>query len=315
MTGAWTVLAGLAAVLAHLAVAATVDEPVAEVGGLPVVASRVAQRAGAAADGPALAAALRGIADELLLAREARSLLPEAVTGLGDAEAAALLLRRMLDPAVACQRIPDSVRRARYEETRWRFVAPPAFEVDDAQLLCCASPTSCRAPEALACIDASAAEALAVRDGLGRPRDAVGFELAYSLLLSAHPRLTRKRYRFYFDPKHPEAPMDGRLQEVDRPVAVAVGAAAPDVVVGPIQSRFGYHFLWVHERLPGIDLSWEDPRTQALLVAELCAPWLVARKQRYLDDLGRTAPLRVNREAAARAFGSERAEALTARPR
>ncbi len=142
-----------------------------------------------------------------------------------------------------------------------------------------------------------------------------GFELAFSLLLSAHPRLTHKRYRFYFDPEHPEAPMDGRLQEVDRPVAAAVSAAPPGVVVGPVRSRFGYHFIWVRERLPAIDLSWEDPRTQALLIAELCAPWLVAQKQRYLEDLGRTAPLRVDREAAARAFGSARAEALTARPR
>lgn len=301
--------------LAGLAALAAVDAPVAEVGGLPIAASRVEQRAGSAADGPALAAALRAIADELLLAREARSLLPEAVAGLADAEAAAVLLRRMLDPAVACQRIPEAVRRTRYDETRWRFVAPPAFEVDDIQLLCCASPKSCRSPEAIACVDASAAEALAVRHGLGRPTDAAGFELAFSLLSGAHPRLTRKRYRFYFDPEHPNAPMDGRLQEVDRPVASAVGAAPVGVVVGPVQSRFGYHFLWVRERLPAVDLSWEDPRTQALLIAELCAPWLVARKRRYLDDLGRTAPLRVDGAAAARAFGPERAAALTARPR
>ncbi|MEZ4266676.1 MAG: peptidylprolyl isomerase [Myxococcota bacterium] len=292
-----------------------VDEAVAEVGGVPIAASQVLRLAPDTPDAAALSIALRAAADEILLAREARGLMAADVAGLSDARAAAALLRRILDPAVACQRIPESVRRTRYDETRWRFVAPPAFEVDDVQLLCCSSPTSCKAPSAQACIDASAAESLAVREGLGRPTDAAGFELAFSLLSADHPRLARKQYRFYFDPDRPDAPMDARLQEVDRPIAQAVGAAGPGVVVGPVRSRFGYHFLWVRDRQPEIDLAWEDPRTQALLVAELCAPWLVARKERYLQDLGRTASLRVLRDAAARAFGAEAADALTAPPR
>lgn len=303
-------MTGVILLLCSMALSISADEPVAEVGGLPIPASAVARRAGEHADAAELAAALRAAADTTLLAAEARTLLGGATAALDDVAAAGLLERRMFDPGKICQQIPEGLRRERYEEMRWRFVAPPAFDVEDVQLLCCASPRACATTQARACVDASAAEALAVRDGLGSPGDAAAFRRAFELLAAAHPRLVRAQYRFYFDPERPEAPMDGRLQEVDRPVATAVGAATPGTVVGPVQSRFGHHLLWVRERLPAVNLTWDDPRTQALLRVELCPLWWSARRQRYVDDLRRNAPLRLLPQAAARAFGAERARGL-----
>ena len=113
----------------------------------------------------------------------------------------------------------------------------------------------------------------------------------------------RSEYIFYHAPGSP-APVDGRLQTVDAPIAKAVAEAQPGAWIGPITTRFGHHLLRLKRRRPAIDLPFEDPRTQALLVTELCPAFLLDQRARYVQELVRVQGWRPDDRALRAAFGA-----------
>jgi hypothetical protein len=270
------------------------DAVVAEVAGARITVSEVLRRRRAAtpeAHRAALAEALK----VRLLALEAPTVLGPQAAGLSPDEAAAAVLAALFDPGRRCLALPEPLLRQRYAETRWRFVAPPAWTVDDLQLLCCRDPRRCGSPQVAACLAANRPRIEALRAGLPDRLTDLALRAHVDALAGRPPDLFLKRYTFYFDPDHPEAPVDRRLQTVDRVVAEAVAATPPGAVAPLVESRFGHHILRVHARRPGIALPYADPRTQALLRTEACPFFLVAQRDQYLADLAAQTPSRVDR--------------------
>ena len=116
----------------------------------------------------------------------------------------------------------------------------------------------------------------------------------------------RSEYTFYHAPESLE-PIDGRLQTVDKPIAEAVAEAKPGAWIGPVSTRFGHHMLRLKRRRPAIQLPYDDPRTQALLVTELCPAFLLDQRGRYVQELVRVQAWRPDEEALRSAFGSDTA--------
>ena len=244
------------------------------------------------AEGLQLSQALHTIIDEALLAAQAAFIVPGATKLPRDrATRARAVEAAMLNPAVLCSKIPHAMRRQWYDETRWRFVAPPAWTVEDTQLICCQSPRKCREPAAAECLKRRREEArrlpAAIHEGLSQAQLEARFSDVYV-----------KRYTFYYDPSQPDAKMDWRLQKVDRPIAEAVSTLSPGQrTKGAISTRFGYHALRLLQARPGIQAPFEDPRTQALLRTELCPTLLVQQRKQLLKDLRNQTPIKLHPNA------------------
>jgi len=248
----------------------------------------------------ALKRALVEAIDEHLLASQAATVLGRDVSlgSLSRAQRAARVSTALFSPQQLCKRIPMPMRRQHYDETRWRFVAPPAWTVEDTQLLCCKSPTECRTDAAAACVKRRAKEARKLRKAV-----AAGMKPAE--LEAQFPDLYIKRYTFYFDPRSTaKKKVDWRLQEVDRTIAVPVSRLKPGQLTSkPVASRFGYHVLRLVSQRPAISAPFDDPKTQALLRTELCPVLLIQQRQRTLQDLRRQTPFSIRDEALKKAFG------------
>lgn len=244
-----------------------------------------------------LDAAIRAALIEAALALEARAVLGDEAAGLSTPEAARRVSARLFDPAQRCATIPETRRLRRYTDTRWRFVAPPAWVVDDLQVLCCDSPRACEDPDVTACITATRALAEELRERLPDRVDAETLTTAFDQALADSPRLALRRYAFYFDPDRPDAPIDPKLQEVDREIAEAASALSPGDVSAVVTSRFGHHVLRLHGARPAIDLRWDDPRTQALLWVELCPTQLESQRDLLASDLLEALQVTVDRAA------------------
>ncbi|MGM0576818.1 MAG: foldase protein PrsA [Myxococcota bacterium] len=288
------------------------DPVVADVAGHPMTAEEVRARIDGPADADAIRAAVLERATEHLQAQEARRMLGEAVEGLPEAEAAERLRRHLFPPGRVCRTVPERLRRHLYRETRWRFVAPPAWTVDDVQLLCCRDRRRCGDPETVACLDAQRDLARRIRTALPDEASAGAFAGTFEELSRDNPRLAFRRYTFYYDPEEPDGDVDRRLQEVDAPVAEAVARLEPGGVAGPVTTRFGHHVLRLHARRDGVDLGWDDPRTQAVLRTELCPELLLTLHRRYARDLAREASVELRFDGIERAFGAQVAAALGA---
>lgn len=292
----------VALLIALLAAAPGGDPVIAEVGVLAVRASDV-RRHLAGDDPDALASALREAIVEAALAGEARAELGDEARGLSRADAAERLVALRFDPRDRCGRLPEPELRRRYEATRWRFVAPPAFVVDDLQLLCCTSPRACQDPDVAACLRDTTPAARRLRERLPDALDAAAFAAAFDQAAPDAPRLGFKRYTFYFDPARPDAPVDPALQQVDRPIADAAAALPSPGALSPVvATRFGHHILRLVATRPALDLGWDDPRTRALLATELCPERLAAERDRFVADLLAPLGVIVRRDALRAAF-------------
>lgn len=281
---------------------------VARVAGEPVTAAEVRrylqrQPGPTPTDRASVAAALGRAIAARALAVEATLLLGARVAGL-DAEAASqLLLTHLFDPGRRCARIPEPARRRAYAETRWRFVAPPAWRVQDIQLLCCRDRRRCGSPEVVACLDETRQLAVSLRATLPDRLGGEAYEAAYVELARDVPGLAFKEYAFFHDPERPGEPMDWRLQDVDAPIAEATPLLAPGEISPPIVTRFGHHILRLVERRERIALRFDDERVQAVLRTELCPGWLLELRQRYARDLLAQSPPTIDQAACERAFG------------
>lgn len=271
------------------------DPVVAEVGAITVGACDVRRHLARYGD---LDTAVRAALVEAALAVDARAHLGAEAATLTTAEAARRVSARVFDPAQRCETLPETTRLQRYADTRWRFVAPPAWVVDDLQVLCCESPRACEDPDVAACLGATRAFAEELRDRLPDRAGVEDLTTTFDQALAETQRLALRRYVFYFDPERPDAPIDPRLQEVDREIAEAVSALAPGDVSGVVTTRFGHHTLRLHRARPAIDLRWEDPRTQAILWVELCPAHLEAQRDLYASDLLEALQVTVDRAAA-----------------
>jgi|GEM_PF-2179008 len=262
------------------------DDPlIATVGAAEIRRSDVLRHLGEASE-TGVAAAIAEACRESALAHQARSQLGAEVAGLDDAAAARALLDRTFSPERSCAAIPERERRAYYDANRWRFVSPPAWVVDDLQLLCCTSPRACQAPDVAACLADAAPDAQRLRERIPDTVDERAFAAAFDAAVADEPRLGFKRYTFYFDPARPDARLDPHLQEVDRPVAVAVAALpSPGTVTPVVETRFGHHVLRLAATRPALDLGFDDPRAQALVVTELCPARLAEERDRFVHDL------------------------------
>ena len=249
-----------------------------------------------------LARALRATVATKVLAAEARARGGDEVRALPDRDAAARHLAALFDPAERCASLPEAQLRRRYVETRYRFQAPPAWTVDDLQLLCCTSARACADPEVAPCRHETRPLAEALWDALPDLLDAATFGDAFLAAASDDPRLALTRYTFFFDPAHPDARIDPRLQRVDAPVADAAARLRPGELAPVVTTRFGHHVVRLVATRPAVDQPFEDPRTQATLRAELCAERLDAERERYISDLLAPVGLVVHREALSTAF-------------
>ncbi len=279
------------------------DPALGHVSGLPVTAGDLRAALGDAPPTRAsLAAALDQVIAERLLAAEAHAQLGERARQLPLSEAARLFAARVFDPAQRCGHIPEPLRRQHYAETVWRFVAPPAYRVQDLQLLCCKDPRRCDTPEVGACLDATEAGARALRGELPATADLPALQQAFERLRERHAELYLKTYTFYYDAERPEAPVHARLQTVDAPIARAGAALAPGELSPVVRTRFGHHVLRLDAVRPGVALPFDDPRTQALLRTELCPAYLLTLRQQVVADLRANAAIDLDKDALRAAF-------------
>ncbi len=265
------------------------SEVLGEVAGTPLLWGDVAPWLGGdvTADGALEAAVERAIRTRLL-ALEAAQQLGARAQGLPDVQAARALLDATLSPATVCARPRRDLLMEAYRQDAWRFVAPPAWRVADVQLLCCRKPSECGTPAVADCLanqtdEAQALAALAPREGGARALEAWAREAATS-----QPRLAYKEYTFYFEPeaaRRDSEKVHWRLQTVDQDLAGPVSSAEIGALVGPVRTRFGHHLLLVLGHRQRIDLGPDDPRTQALLVAQLCPFLLEDVRARFVESL------------------------------
>ncbi|MBD90050.1 MAG: hypothetical protein CL940_06920 [Deltaproteobacteria bacterium] len=272
-------------------------------GGAPITAQDLERHGAKAGDTQSVERAVYAMRGELALASEAKSLLGPRAAKMSSERAARTLIEHLFGPAI-CDRLPTPARKERYASTRWRFVAPPAWHVEDLQLLCCEDARDCRRPEVSKCIETRAPEAQAIGLHLkGQPVQEGTLEAQMLAIREQGRQAARNEYIFYHDVGS-QAPSDGRLQTVDAPIAEAVAEAKPGAWIGPVTTRFGHHVLRLKRRRPAIDLPYEDPRTQALLVTELCPAFLLDQRARYVQELVRVQAWRPDNEALHAAFGS-----------
>jgi len=280
--------------------AVPVDDPIlGRVVDVEVRASDVTRRLGAAPDGGAFDDALRAALGDAALAVEARAILGEPAAGLSPAEAARRLRAHLFDPGERCGALPEALLRARYDATRWRFVAPEAFRVDDLRLLCCGDPRACAEPALEGCFDGARDAMQRLRAALPSPATPADLEVAAARVAIETPEVTAQRYVFFHAADGRQ--VDRRLRQVDRAVAEAVAALEPGELTEPLRSAFGYHVMRLDRRRPAIDLAWADPRTQALLRAELCPIHLAGQVDRLRADLLAALPVSLDEGAIARA--------------
>jgi hypothetical protein len=249
--------------------------------------------------------ALRAARIEVAVAGEAKTLLGDRVEGATRAASAKALLAHLYGPA-SCSHMPGRVLDEHYRTTRWRFVAPPAWRVEDLQLLCCENPRDCARTEVTQCVERRAAEAVLVRERLEDDGALAGvLDREVARIRADGAQAARSEYIFYYEPDDPGRRVDGRLQTVDAPIAEAVGRGTASPWIGPITTRFGHHILRVLSRRDPISLGRADPRTEALLRTELCPAFLVEQRERYGSELARTQSWILNPENLARAFELE----------
>lgn len=289
--------------LAGSAMAVSPQLVVGHAAGAPVTVEDLQRHGAEYGDMDRLHAAIYHMRVELALADEARVMLGSRVSGTPRAEAATALLNHLFGPAT-CGRLPDRVMRERYVATRWRFVAPPAWSVEDLQLLCCEDARDCKRPEVTECVARRAPEAAALELALtSKPVEDGVLEQEMDRIRAQGRQAARSEYLFYYDPDHPEVSIDGRLQTVDDPIAKAVSGAKESTWIGPLSSRFGYHTLRLKRRRPGLNLPYDSPEVKALLITELCPAFMVDQRARYTLELIRTQAWSPVHEALEAAFG------------
>ena len=136
---------------------------VAHAGGTPITDGDLMRLGAQRGDAVSVRVAIAEARLEAALAHEASTLLGAQVHGLSRRSAAHALLNHIHGPQT-CSRIPARLLQEHYAETRWRFVAPPAWSVEDLQLLCCDSPKDCLRPEVAQCVENRGPEARALAD-------------------------------------------------------------------------------------------------------------------------------------------------------
>lgn len=288
--------------LAGSAMASQPPGVVGHAGGTAVTADDLRRHGARASDSDSVHTAIYRVRGELALAGEAKAILGSRAMTMAPPEAATALLTHLYGPG-SCRRIPDRVMGEHYAATRWRFVAPPAWSVEDLQLLCCENARDCERPEVVECLARRAPEASVLAAVLkDKPVERGILESAMQRIRSEGRQAARSEYLFYYDPARSEAPIDGRLQTVDAPIAEAVSRAKTGSWIGPLSSRFGYHTLRLQGRRPGVNLSFESEATQALLRTELCPAFMVDQRTRYTHELLRAQGWRPVPEALSEAF-------------
>ena len=270
--------------LISVAVAAAVSPVVGTAGGTPVTVEDLRRHGAASGDLRSVQRAVSEMREEVALAAEARSLLGAAAAQMTNPEAAQALIGHLFGPAI-CDRIPTPARKEHYAATRWRFMAPPAWYVEDLQLLCCEHARDCKRPEVRDCIASRAPEIADLWGRLeNRPVQDGALKAEVERIRGLRRQAALHEYVFYHSPDS-TAPIDGRLQTVDAPIAQAVSSTKPGSWIGPIATRFGHHILRLKQQRPEIHLPYEDPRTQALLITELCPAFLTDQRRRYTHEL------------------------------
>ena len=262
-----------------------------DVAGTPLLWEHVApwlpRDPAAASAGPeAIGVAVERAVRARLLALEARQQLGAAVRDLDDHQAGQRLLAAVFSSANVCTRPPSHQLAERYRETAWRFVAPPAWSVADVQLLCCRSPAECKQPDVAPCLDAQAEEAAALAAAAPRGGGSQALEVWAREQATDQPRLAFKRYTFYFAPGAANGrDAHWRLQTVDPEISAAVAPLRPGQLSEAVRTRFGHHLLLLESRRDAINLLPDDPRTEALLIAELCPSLMASARDRFARSL------------------------------
>lgn len=273
-------------------------------GGQPVSIDDLRRHGAVRGDQPSVARAILAARSELALAIEARSMLGAAVANVPRAEAAQALIHHLFHPRV-CAKIPAPAKREHYAATRWRFLAPPAWHVEDLQLLCCEDARDCKRPEAAQCVTERTAEVAQLFERIRpRPVEEGVLEAEMQWTREAGRQAARSEYIFYHDPNE-SGPVDGRLQTVDAPIAQAVSSSGPQEWIGPVSTRFGHHILRLKRRRPPIQLSYESPQAQAILTTELCPAFLLDQRSRYVHELLRVQAWRPDPAQLEATFGAQ----------
>jgi hypothetical protein len=294
--------------LTSSAIGSTPQGVVGHAGGSPVTVEDLRRHGAERGDAESLQASIYQMRGELALAGEAGAMLGASGRAVPPPEAARALLTHLFGPAT-CSRLPERVMREHYAATRWRFVAPPAWFVEDLQLLCCEDARDCQRPEVSECVALRAPEAAALEGALkSKPVEDGVLEQEMQRIRTQGRQAAHSEYVFYYDPDRSREPMDGRLQTVDAPIAEAVSGAKRSTWIGPLASRFGYHTLRLKRRRPGVNLPFESAQAQALLRTELCPAFMVDQRARYTHELIRTLAWSPIMDALDAAFGESAAK-------
>lgn len=207
-----------------------------------------AQNHPAATPGDALAAAARALVVRALLLQRADTLAIENPPGLAGETSEEARIRRMIEQEVRLPTATEEECRRYYDNNSQRFRSEPIFEAR--HILIAADP---RDREARAVARAQA-EALA-RELQSRPQ-------AFGQLARDHSDC-------------PSAAQGGNLGQISRGSTVAEfenalnAMAAGETSLQPVESRYGYHIIYLERRIDGVSLPYDA-------VSQRIAGWLEA---------------------------------------
>ena len=238
-----------------------------------------------------LVAAVSAAQDRLLLDEEAKThLSPEDARA---SDAAERLLASLFNPRELCTSIRESTRRAHYEANLWRFQMPSAYRVSAIDWVCC-SGKACEHPGALPCRESGRRFMETLKQELPDEIDDEGFGQAFNERRPHTPRLRFRRVTLFYD-KGVAIPR--RLRRPSPEESLSLTKLKVGHMGDPIETREGLTLMRLRRKEAPKRLSWDDPRTQAILRTELCpSVWHKAREQ-YLRDLRRQMPISVDYEA------------------
>ena len=267
---------------------------------LTVTAKDVAPHLQGAVDVNSLRSALSRAIDEALLKDEATRHLPANIAQ--SPQGPRTLLNTLFSPNELCKRFPERARRALFESARWRLQMPKAWRVSAINWRCC-SGKACEHPDVAPCRVEGRESMTRLRQELPDTLSDVDFGAFFDARRPEQARLGFERYTFFHEPKSSARPAHRRLRRAAKPIVEAVTAARPGAVIGPIPTRQGYTLVRLRGTRPGVHLTWDDPRTQALLRTELCPARVAQARRQYLSDLRRQLPIVIDHEGIEAAWG------------
>jgi len=235
--------------------------------------------------------ALREAVKEALLREEAHAHLDAEDAIRSDAPKR--LLTQLFSPSTLCARIPERLRRQHYDANLWRLQMPKAWRVSAIEWVCCKG-EACRHPAASQCRNEGEIIMTRLSHELPAQISDEDFGAVFDEKRPGEPRLRFRRYTFFYDEAHPPHPL---LRYAPKALSDALVKTPEGELTPPLPTQEGYTILRLRSTQEHPKLTWDDPRTQALLRTELCPfVWQRAMAQ-YTDDLLTQSSLRIDFEA------------------